>query len=493
MTPTNRFKLIDGAITEHFWEYKLTQYETQFYQNPLLISIIVENDDGIISTQPLELEMTKQRYNKLTPVNLEDDGTLKSVVTTVSSLDRLIDERIESAEESILDEVKELDQSVKTELNNTISIEVESLNTRIVGVEDYYNSEISRVESDINDAKLELQSTITDAVNEMTGYTDRTVQAYNEYAHDIFITGDDVQQDLYPYIDRKTAEAKDYADEKIAELVDSAPETLDTIREIAEALTGQDDIITALEESIGNKADRSEVDGKVDKIEYSSQLYATDSTGLPASISYNEYDAQAGTIPVRNSGGNIAVGEIPYADNDATSKKYVDNSIGNKLDKVTTSSRVYVTDSSGNQTTKEYVTNTPKASAVPIYNAYGNLQGYTAKNPYDLTNKTYVDSLFAGSVIERSESIISGLNMVNNTQYKCLTPLTTLDIDTFEAGTTGIGEQWSIIFTTAGAVTVSLPENVKWAVAEPVFNPNKTYMLTFIRFLDNYLGVWTVV
>ena len=49
------------------------------------------------------------------------------------------------------------------------------------------------------------------------------------------------------------------------------------------------------------------------------------------------------------------------------------------------------------------------------------------------------------------------------------------------------------MFTAADSISVAYPETVKWAVAVPIFDPNKTYWLSFVPFGEYYLGVWTVV
>lgn len=62
-------------------------------------------------------------------------------------------------------------------------------------------------------------------------------------------------------IDDKTEQAvntaKNYTDTKVAELIDSAPETLDTFKEIADALKEDQDVLDTLNSAIGNKADKT--------------------------------------------------------------------------------------------------------------------------------------------------------------------------------------------------------------------------------------------
>lgn len=56
------------------------------------------------------------------------------------------------------------------------------------------------------------------------------------------------------------ASAQSYTDNKIADLINSAPTTLDTLGEIAAAMAENDDVVAALETSIGNKANVSDLE-----------------------------------------------------------------------------------------------------------------------------------------------------------------------------------------------------------------------------------------
>jgi hypothetical protein len=58
--------------------------------------------------------------------------------------------------------------------------------------------------------------------------------------------------------------AKSYTDEKVAELINSAPETLDTFKEIADALAEDDELINLLNSAIGKKASKEDLNEKVD-------------------------------------------------------------------------------------------------------------------------------------------------------------------------------------------------------------------------------------
>lgn len=54
------------------------------------------------------------------------------------------------------------------------------------------------------------------------------------------------------------AQANSYTDAKIAELINGAPETLDTLKEIADAIEENETIVDALNDAIGNKANKTD-------------------------------------------------------------------------------------------------------------------------------------------------------------------------------------------------------------------------------------------
>lgn len=57
--------------------------------------------------------------------------------------------------------------------------------------------------------------------------------------------------------------AKEYADTKVANLVGAAPETLDTLEEVAQALAENDDVVEALNNAIGSKANQIDFDSHI--------------------------------------------------------------------------------------------------------------------------------------------------------------------------------------------------------------------------------------
>lgn len=60
-------------------------------------------------------------------------------------------------------------------------------------------------------------------------------------------------------INNAKSEAKSYTDEKIAGLINGAPSTLDTLKEISDAMAENEDVVEALEEAVGTKAKASDL------------------------------------------------------------------------------------------------------------------------------------------------------------------------------------------------------------------------------------------
>ena len=61
-------------------------------------------------------------------------------------------------------------------------------------------------------------------------------------------------------LDSAYRQATGYTDRKIADLIGGAPETLDTLKEVADAIQANKDVSTALDAAIGKKANQTELD-----------------------------------------------------------------------------------------------------------------------------------------------------------------------------------------------------------------------------------------
>ena len=83
------------------------------------------------------------------------------------------------------------------------------------------------------------------------------------------------------------------------------------------------------------------------------------------------------------------------------------------------------------------------------------------------------------------------LIMENNVEYHCAEVVTDLTIVDFLPAEYGKASLWAVQFTAGEGITVSLPDTVRWAVAEPVFTTGVSYWLSFVPLVGgDILGVW---
>lgn len=74
----------------------------------------------------------------------------------------------------------------------------------------------------------------------------------------------DKLEGLKKYTDDAYANSNLYTDTKIGELINGAPTTLDTLKEIADAMEENADVVEALDKAVGSKVDQAEYDGHAD-------------------------------------------------------------------------------------------------------------------------------------------------------------------------------------------------------------------------------------
>lgn len=85
------------------------------------------------------------------------------------------------------------------------------------------------------------------------------------------------------------------------------------------------------------------------------------------------------------------------------------------------------------------------------------------------------------------------LELAHNVEYRCADALTSLTVTGFGAPETGKAALYGIQFVAGDGITVTLPDTVIWAVAEPVWTAGSTYWLTMTELVDKYLAVWVEV
>lgn len=124
----------------------------------------------------------------------------------------------------------------------------------------------------------------------------------------------------------------------------------------------------------------------------------------------------------RTSSSQIIVPETPTSNDNAASKKYVDDNLNNKLDKVTTSSnfwRAYVVTSDQRQEVKNLG---PEAGAWSLVERDGDLQlrvPETPKSSICAASKAYVDKMTTGTatIFTSSSSVSTGAK--NGESFTC--------------------------------------------------------------------------
>lgn len=104
--------------------------------------------------------------------------------------------------------------------------------------------------------------------------------------------------------DEETKNIQQYVDEKVAGLVNGAPETLDTLKEVADAIQENESVVDGLNAAIGNKADKDHTH--------------TDATGAASGFMSATDKAKldgmtAGAEPNQNAFANVKVGETTVA------------------------------------------------------------------------------------------------------------------------------------------------------------------------------------
>ena len=128
----------------------------------------------------------------------------------------------------------------------------------------------------------------------------------------------------------KLTEAKNYTDTEIANLVNSAPETLDTLGELATAFEEHAEIIDVLNESVTNKADKTEVllkiaqtltDEELAQVRSNLKFIGKNVEGKTFTINGSSVTASASAEIFGDYENNIAVGQWSIAEGSQTVAK----------------------------------------------------------------------------------------------------------------------------------------------------------------------------
>ena len=133
-------------------------------------------------------------------------------------------------------------------------------------------TKVSQLENDSNYLKSVPDEFVTDTEMKqyaqpkgdyLTGESDPTVPAWAKQEEKPSYTASEVGADESGTAEEKAKEAlssaKDYTDNKIADLINGAPETMDTLKEVADAISANKTVVEALNEAIGTRAKEADL------------------------------------------------------------------------------------------------------------------------------------------------------------------------------------------------------------------------------------------
>lgn len=133
-------------------------------------------------------------------------------------------------------------------------------------------TKVSQLENDSNYLKSVPDEYVTDTEMKqyaqpkgdyLTGESDPTVPAWAKQEKKPSYTASEVGADESGTAEEKAKEAlssaKAYTDDKIADLINGAPETMDTLKEVADAISANKTVVEALNESIGTRAKEADL------------------------------------------------------------------------------------------------------------------------------------------------------------------------------------------------------------------------------------------
>ena len=166
-----------------------------------------------------------------------------------------------------------------------------------------------------------------------------------------------------------------------------------------------------------------DADTKLDKVTTvtsSSQVYIKNADGTQTMLPLSASEA-GGSIPLRASGGQVRVATTPSGDNDATSKKYVDDTFVLKQTTATGYPQVYAKATDGTQTMFNANTN-PVSDAIPIRLAYGHIKlpNQTTYPPTDddyAISKRYADAHYGSGLVHYLHSVKAVFELSNGSTY----------------------------------------------------------------------------
>ena len=147
---------------------------------------------------------------------------------------------------------------------------------------------IDKIVENVGNINNELDNLSSDA-SEIT-YNDSTVA--------------DALNELNNELDNVVSTANSYTDTKVADLVGSAPETLNTLEEVAQAISENEDVVTALNNAIGSKANQSDLETLQSVV--NTKANQSDLTNLTTNVNTNTSNISTNTTNISNLNTEVA-------------------------------------------------------------------------------------------------------------------------------------------------------------------------------------------
>ena len=247
---------------------------------------------------------------------------------------------------------------IKTKLVNGVKIEDLATNTYVDNQIETVEGKIEEVGNSIRPIKTDVNQLKTD-VSEIQSKTDNIEASSSDSS---FVIVDDKSNTIAQFdadgltvtsiktnnvststINNQLVEdfaSKNYVDTEIAALVDGAPETLNTLKELGQALSDHEDEYDALLQVVGNKADKEAVDAINNKID---NLSFDDISGDELTVDVvntNIITSDSDRLIIQDPQGNMiySLGEEGLVAAKVTTKElYVESGLSIPDDKVTLS------------------------------------------------------------------------------------------------------------------------------------------------------------
>ena len=225
--------------------------------NEISLVDIFESTNNLPSagTKLIETLPANETTVTFTSDEITENTTLNAVYTSIFGV-KLESANVENGVLTLTFEPQEEDMTVVALINATMSnsdethlgdidadeVKVDDSNLGL-GVTNVQGA-LEKIVENVGNINNELDNLSSDA-SEIT-YNDSTVA--------------DALDELSNELDNVVSTANSYTDTKVADLVGSAPETLDTLQEVAQAIEENEDVVTALNNAIGSKANQSDLD-----------------------------------------------------------------------------------------------------------------------------------------------------------------------------------------------------------------------------------------